>query len=118
MTMARRSHTPEQIIRKLREAGRILGEGGEVADIAQHLEIPGRTYSPVALLVHQLRTWTPATSITKRYAHQARRPACTDPRMLQTAIESSSQQDLGRGRSDHFRVTETGWYCLQTIGLA
>ena len=28
--MARRRHTPEQIVRKLREADRLLGEGADV----------------------------------------------------------------------------------------
>ncbi len=40
--MARRRHTPEQIIRKLREADRLLGEGAEVADVARHLEVCGQ----------------------------------------------------------------------------
>ena len=42
--MARRRHTPEQIIRKLREADRLLGEGAEVADVARHLEVSEATY--------------------------------------------------------------------------
>ncbi len=42
--MARRRHTPEQIIRKLREADRLLGEGGDVADVARHLEVSEQTY--------------------------------------------------------------------------
>jgi putative transposase len=42
--MARRRHTPEQIIRKLREADRLLGEGAEVADVARHLEVSEQTY--------------------------------------------------------------------------
>jgi putative transposase len=37
--MARRRHTPEQIIRKLREADRLLGEGADVAEVARHLEV-------------------------------------------------------------------------------
>jgi transposase-like protein len=44
ITMARRRHTPEQIIRKLREADRLLGEGAEVADVARHLEVSEATY--------------------------------------------------------------------------
>jgi hypothetical protein len=36
--------TPEQIIRKLREADRPLAEGGEVADVARHLEVSEQTY--------------------------------------------------------------------------
>ena len=42
--MARRRHTPEQIVRKLREADRLLAEGAEVADVARHLEVSEQTY--------------------------------------------------------------------------
>jgi putative transposase len=40
----RRRHTPEQIVRKLREADRMLGEGAELADVARHLEVTEATY--------------------------------------------------------------------------
>jgi putative transposase len=39
----RRRHTPEQIIRKLREADRLLGEGREVAQVAKELEVSEQT---------------------------------------------------------------------------
>ena len=42
--MARRRHTPEQIIRKLREADRLFAEGADVADVARHLEVSEQTY--------------------------------------------------------------------------
>ena len=42
--MARRRHTPEQIVRKLREADRLLGEGAQIADVARHLEVSEQTY--------------------------------------------------------------------------
>jgi putative transposase len=41
--MARRRHTPEQIVRKLREADRLLGEGTDVAEVARHLEVSEAT---------------------------------------------------------------------------
>jgi putative transposase len=44
ITMARRRHTPEQIIRKLREADRMLGEGKELAEVVRHLEVSEQTY--------------------------------------------------------------------------
>ena len=44
ITMARRRHTPEQIIRKLREADRLLGEGKDLAEVARHLEVTEATY--------------------------------------------------------------------------
>ncbi len=40
---ARRRHTPEQMIRKLREADRLLGEGREVAAVAKQLEVSEQT---------------------------------------------------------------------------
>ena len=43
MGHARRRHTPEQIIRKLREADRLLGEGLEVALVAKQLEVSEQT---------------------------------------------------------------------------
>jgi putative transposase len=42
--MKGRRHTPEQIVRKLREADRLLAEGTDVAEISRHLEISVPTY--------------------------------------------------------------------------
>ena len=42
--MKRRRHTPEQVIRKLREADRMLGEGRTIAEVAKELEISENTY--------------------------------------------------------------------------
>ncbi len=42
--MARRRHTPEQIIRKLREADRMLGEGKGLDEVVRHLEVTESTY--------------------------------------------------------------------------
>ncbi len=39
----RRRHTPEQVIRKLREADRLLGEGLEVPEVAKQLEVSEQT---------------------------------------------------------------------------
>ena len=39
----RRRHTPEQIIRKLREADRLLGERMEVPEVAKQLEVSEQT---------------------------------------------------------------------------
>jgi transposase len=41
--MRGRKHTPDQIIRKLREADRLLGEGREAAEAAKHLEVSEAT---------------------------------------------------------------------------
>ena len=43
MGHVRRRHTPEQIIRKLREADRLLGGGEDVAVVAKQLEVSEQT---------------------------------------------------------------------------
>src|SRR5512140_2335237 len=42
--MKRRRHTPEQIIRKLREGERLLGEGKTIPEAAKELGISEQTY--------------------------------------------------------------------------
>jgi transposase-like protein len=43
-TMKARRHTPEQVIRKLREADRMLAEGKSVGEVCRHLEVSEPTY--------------------------------------------------------------------------
>ena len=42
--MKRRRHTPDQVIRKLREAERMLGEGKTIPEAAKELGISEQTY--------------------------------------------------------------------------
>ncbi len=44
--MKGRKHTPEQIVRKLREGDRLLGEGQDLAEVAKQLEISEATFHP------------------------------------------------------------------------
>jgi transposase-like protein len=39
-----RRHTPEQVVRKLREADRLLAEGADVDGVSRHLEVSIQTY--------------------------------------------------------------------------
>jgi len=40
----RRKHTPDQVVRKLREADRLLADGKDVSEVSKHLEISEQTY--------------------------------------------------------------------------
>ena len=42
--MKRRRHTPEQVIRKLREAERMLGEGEGIPEVAKALGVSEQTF--------------------------------------------------------------------------
>jgi putative transposase len=39
-----RRHTPEQVVRKLREADELLAEGADIATVARHLEVSEQTF--------------------------------------------------------------------------
>ena len=42
--MKRKRHSPEQIIRKLREADKLLSEGRTIAEVCQQLEVAEATF--------------------------------------------------------------------------
>jgi len=42
--MKGRRHSPEQIVRKLREADRLLAEGADIDGVCRHLEVSVQTY--------------------------------------------------------------------------
>src|SRR5258707_15375405 len=53
-------HTPEQVVRKLREADRLLGEGADIAALARHLGMPGRPSTGGATSTAGCRPTTPS----------------------------------------------------------
>ncbi len=40
----RKRHTPEQVVRKLAQADRMLGEGKDVGDVCRELQVSEQTY--------------------------------------------------------------------------
>jgi hypothetical protein len=45
ITMKRKRHTPEQIVRKLREGDRLLNEGKDLTEVLRHLEVSESSWS-------------------------------------------------------------------------
>jgi transposase-like protein len=44
ITVKHRRHTPDQIVRKLREAEKLIAEGADVPTVCRHLEISEQTF--------------------------------------------------------------------------
>jgi putative transposase len=42
--MKRKRHTPEQIVRKLRDGDRLLNEGKDLVEVLRHLEVTDSTW--------------------------------------------------------------------------
>jgi hypothetical protein len=43
--MKRRRHTPEQVVRKIREGERLLNEGQDLGEVLRHLEVTEATFN-------------------------------------------------------------------------
>jgi putative transposase len=44
----RKRHSPEQVVRKLAQADRMLGEGNDVADVCRELAVSEQTYYAIS----------------------------------------------------------------------
>ena len=44
-TMKRHRHTPEQVVRKLREGERLLNDGKDLTEVLRHLEVSEATWN-------------------------------------------------------------------------
>ena len=51
--MKRKRHTPEQIVRKLREGDRMLNEGTELTEVLRHLEVSESSWNRLACAVRR-----------------------------------------------------------------
>ena len=90
--MARRRHTPEQIVRKLREADRLLAEGADVAAVARHLEVSEQTY-------HRWRAqYGGMKADDARRLKELERENATLKRLLADAeVEKAALKEIARG---------------------
>ncbi|MFE3230138.1 transposase [Nocardia sp. NPDC059228] len=66
--MTRRRHTPEQIIRKLREGEKLLGEKFSIEEVCKHLEISEASW-------HRWQSESPRVRCTPVYLSPAGCPA-------------------------------------------
>jgi putative transposase len=48
MMTTRKQQSPDQVVRKLTTADRMLGEGKDVADVCRELGVAEQTYYPLA----------------------------------------------------------------------
>ena len=90
--MKRRRHTPEQIIRKLREADRLLGEGKTVPEVAKTLEVSEATY-------HRWRTRFGGMKAdeVKRLKELERENASLKAIVADQALEVRALKEISRG---------------------
>ena len=90
--MKRRRHTPEQIIRKLREAERMLGEGKTIPEAAKELGISEQTY-------HRWRNQYGGMKAddAKRLKELERENATLKAIVADQALESRALKEIAKG---------------------
>ena len=93
MGHGRRRHTPEQIIRKLREADRLRGAGQEVAAVAKQLEVSEQT-------LHRWRVQYGGLKAddAKRLKELERENARLKRMVADQLLEIDAWKEIGRGR--------------------
>ena len=91
--MKRRRNTPEQIIRKLREAERLLGEGKAIPEVAKALEVSEATY-------HRWRNQYGGMKAddAKRLKELERENASLKAIVADQALEVRALKEISRGR--------------------
>jgi putative transposase len=89
----RRRYTPEQIIRKLREAERLLGEGQQLPEVLKALEISESSY-------YRWRTQYGAMTAdeAKRLKDLERENARLKRIVAEQALENQALKEIARGR--------------------
>jgi putative transposase len=95
VTMARRRHTPEQVVRKLREADRLLGEGADIAAVTRHLEISEQTF-------HRWRNQYGGMKAddTKRLKELERENATLKRLLADAEVEKAALREIARGTGE------------------
>jgi putative transposase len=91
--MKRRRHTPEQVIRKLREAERLLGEGKTIPEAAKELGISEQTY-------HRWRNQyggMKATNDAKRLKELERENVQLKRIVADQVLENQALKEIARG---------------------
>ncbi|MGI8731236.1 MAG: IS3 family transposase [Solirubrobacteraceae bacterium] len=91
--MKRRRHTPEQVIRKLREAERLLGEGKTTAEVARHLEVSENTYHR-----WQRQFGGMKADDAKRLRELERENARLKAIVADQALEAQALREVGQGK--------------------
>src|SRR5262249_18307023 len=90
--MTRRRHTPEQVVRKLREGERLLGEGKDLGEVCRHLEVSEQTW-------HRWRNQYGGMKAedTKRLKELERENQRLKKLLAEQALDIDMLKELGRG---------------------
>jgi putative transposase len=90
--MKRRRHTPEQIIRKLREAERLLGESKTIPEVAKTLEVSEQTF-------HRWRNQYGGIKAddVKRLKHLERENSRLKAIVADQALENRALKEISKG---------------------
>ncbi len=93
--MKRRRHTPEQIVRKLREADRLLGEEKDIAEVVRHLEVSEAT-------LHRWRNQYGGMKAegAKRLRELERENGRLKQVVAEQALDIQALKEIGRGKPE------------------
>ena len=108
--MKQRRHTPEQVIRKLREGDRMLGEGKSIAEVCKALEVSEPTY-------HRWRNQYGGMKAddAKRLKELERENAQLKRIVADQALQAQALKELAKGTSEPGPPTPSGPACAGAV---
>lgn len=90
--MKGRRHTPEQVVRKLREADRMLAEGADLALVCRQLEVSVQTYQRWRV---QYKAMRPEDVV--RLKHLEKENARLKRLLAEQALDNDMLREVARG---------------------
>jgi putative transposase len=88
----RKKHTPEQVVRKLATADRMLNEGKDVADVCRELQVSEQTYYRWRNQVGGLKA-----DDAKRLKDLERENAALKRLLADAELEKAARREISRG---------------------
>lgn len=92
MMVTRRKHSPEQVVRKLEQADRLLGEGTDVAAVCRQLQVTEATYYRWRNQFGGLKA-----ADAKRLKELERENAALKRLVAEAELEKAALRELARG---------------------
>ena len=107
--MKRRRHTAEQIVRKLREADRLIAEGMQVPEVAKELEVSEQTY-------HRWRAQYGGMQAddVKRLKELERENAQLKRLVVDKELETLALREISKGR---MKVKPSWWSSWRVVAV-
>ena len=113
MTTRRKRHTPEQVVRKLQDADRLLAQGAEVAAVARQLGVSEQTYFRWRNQFGGLKAQD-----AKRLKELERENASLKRLLAEAELEKAALKEIAKGILNPARRRAAVHHLIEVLGVS